>query len=227
MEQITYLEPVSRRSFLKWGCVGAAALGLTACTGSPAISALSAEGDVNSQIDQPTYEYGQTNTSGRVLVAYASATGSTVEIAAALGETLASEGFAVDVCPMQDQPGLDGYQAVLLGSAVQYGAWLPEAVEYVRANQEALARLPLALFSVHITNQGNDAKSQAKRITFLDAVRPYVQPVTEIFFAGRFNQQGAALMMPGWVARFVPTVDSRKWDLIDTWAENLPAKLFG
>ncbi len=226
MKQTNHFQPVSRRNFLKWGCVGAAAVGVTACAGTMAFSALAGDEEVGSQVEQPQYTFGQSHTTGRVLLAYASATGSTAEIAKVVGETFAGQGWAVDVYPMEDHPAPEGYQAVLLGSAVQHGNWLPEALDYVKTHQQALAKAPVALFSVHITNQGNDAESRAIRETFSDAVKPYVQPVTEVFFAGRFNRQGAALMMPRWIAPFIPTIDLRKWDLIDTWAKNLPAKLF-
>ncbi len=54
----------------------------------------------------------------RTLVAYASRTGSTAEIAAEIGKTLSACGFAVDVLPIREKPQLDGYQAVVIGSAV-------------------------------------------------------------------------------------------------------------
>jgi menaquinone-dependent protoporphyrinogen oxidase len=82
----------------------------------------------------------------RVLIAYATYAGSTVEVAAAIGERLGAQGFAVDVKPVQDKPPIDGYQAVLIGSAVHRGHWLPEAIDFVKANQPALSHAPVALF---------------------------------------------------------------------------------
>jgi menaquinone-dependent protoporphyrinogen IX oxidase len=110
---------------------------------------------------------------------------------------------------------------VLIGSAVQYGTWLPEAVDFVKTQQATLARLAVALFCVHIQNGGDDENSRQKRHAYLDAVRPLVQPVAEGFFMGRFNRRGARLMLPGWLARFVPTLDFRNWDRVHAWGETV------
>ncbi len=61
----------------------------------------------------------------RILVAYASRKGSTAEVAAAIGETLRMRGFDVDVASVNDHPSATGYAAVLIGSAVNAGQWLP------------------------------------------------------------------------------------------------------
>jgi menaquinone-dependent protoporphyrinogen oxidase len=134
----------------------------------------------------------------------------------------------VQVKPIAENLRIDGgagYRAVLIGSAVQYGTWLPEAVEFVRANQAALKQVPVALFSVHIRNQGDDGASRRERLAYLDEVRPLVQPVDEAFFAGRFNRSGAALMLPGLVARFIPDLDFRNFAKIRAWAESTVPRL--
>ena len=59
------------------------------------------------------------------------------------------------------------------------------------------------------------------RLAYLDAVRPLIQPVAEAFFAGRFDRRGAALLLPGLVARFLPTLDFRNWEKIRAWAETV------
>lgn len=159
--------------------------------------------------------------SNGVLVAYATATGSTAEVAATVAETLVAGGLSVDLQPITGSLSVESYQAVLIGSAVQHGQWLPEAIAFVRDNQHALSRVPLALFTVHIQNLGSDAKSQAARETYLSAIRPLVQPIAEAFFGGRFNQQGAALLMPGVLSRLVPTTDLRNWEEIRAWADSL------
>ena len=212
---------ISRRGFLRAGCVTIAAAGMAAC-------GLSAALPDPSLVEFPSFAYGGETVNNSLLVTYASATGSTVEVAATIGETLGAQGISAQVVPVAENPLLNGkndYRAVLIGSAVQYGTWLPEAVEFVRANQAALREVPVALFSVHIQNLGDDAPSHRKRLAYLDEVRPLVRPVSEAYFAGRFSRQGAALMLPGLVARFVPTLDFRKWDKIRAWAESVGPRL--
>lgn len=155
----------------------------------------------------------------RILVTYASATGSTTEVAAAIGKTISDYGFTVDVKPMIDNPSLEDYTGVLIGSAVQHGNWLPEAVEFVKNNQQALSQHPVAIFTVHIQNLGKDQKSEQKRLAYLDDIRPFVHPFDSTFFAGRFNRRGAKLLLPRIVAFFIPPMDFRQWDEIRAWAD--------
>lgn len=75
----------------------------------------------------------------RVLVTFASKMGSTQEIAEAIGARLAEHGYLTDVRPVETVDSIDGYDAVLLGSAVYAGRWRPEATRFVRRHVEALA----------------------------------------------------------------------------------------
>jgi menaquinone-dependent protoporphyrinogen oxidase len=161
----------------------------------------------------------------KILIAYASATGSTLEIAAEIGKTLGARGFTVDVKSVRENPQVEDYEAVLIGSAVQYGKWLPEAVDFVKRNQGILRRLPVALFCVHIQNLEDDWQSRRRRLAYLDAVRPLVESIDEGYFAGRFDRQGAALLMPRFLARFIRVFDRRDWDKIRLWAERLGSRL--
>ncbi len=75
---------------------------------------------------------------GKVLVAYASRAGSTAEVAQAVAEVLRarSGGDTVDVLPVKiGQRPQPCYRAVIAGSAIRMGKWLPEAVEFVAKNQ--------------------------------------------------------------------------------------------
>jgi menaquinone-dependent protoporphyrinogen oxidase len=62
-----------------------------------------------------------------VLVAYASKHGATREIAEALGRDLRSRGIDADVVRADEVGGFDTYDAVVLGSAIYMGKWLPVA----------------------------------------------------------------------------------------------------
>lgn len=159
----------------------------------------------------------------RVLVAYATRAGSTAGVAAAIGETLTAHGFAVDVASVTERPPVGDYQAVVIGSAVQGGRWLPEAVEFARANAQALGRLPVALFCVHIMNLGDNDKSRSKRVAYLDAVRPLLPHADEAYHAGMVDpaRQPAVAVWFNRLFKIVPMGDSRDWDAIRGWAESL------
>ena len=160
-----------------------------------------------------------------ILVTYATRFGSTEEVAEAVAQTLRDSGYTVDCPPIAEGQSLDEYDAVVLGSAVNYANWLPPAIDFVREHQEALAGVPVALFSVHIQNISDDEQSRQKRLAYLDEIRPYVQAVSEGFFAGRFNRHAAVELIPRWLALIVPTFDFRKWDMIRIWANSLPPLL--
>jgi menaquinone-dependent protoporphyrinogen oxidase len=125
------------------------------------------------------------------------------------------------VLPVTAGASVEDYQAVILGSAVQGAHWLPEAVDFARDHQATLARLPVALFSVHFFARGDGAKSESRRLTYLDAVRPFVPTDTVAFFAGRFDQRTVAHSGPRWLARLTPTLDYRDWDKIRAWAQTV------
>jgi len=160
----------------------------------------------------------------RILVAYASRKGSTAEVAAAVGETLRVRGFEVDVASVNDHPSAAGCAAVLIGSAVNGGQWLPEAVDFVRQHQQTLSKVPVALFTVHIMNATDDERSRRKRLAYLDAVRSLIRPVDEAFFLGI----GPDPKKDSWIARWffrrfggAGEGDCRDWDAIRAWAQRV------
>ena len=72
--------------------------------------------------------------SEKILVTYSTRTGTTKGVSEEIGKTIASLGETVDVLPMSEVTALSGYRAVIAGSAVQSGKWLPEAMDFIRKN---------------------------------------------------------------------------------------------
>lgn len=161
----------------------------------------------------------------RILIAYATRAKSTYEIAAEIGKNLGQQGFDVDVIPVKDNPSLDEYHAVILGSAIRMGSWLPEAVEFVKENQPALGSMPVALFTVHMLNTGDDEDSYLNRMAYLDKVRPLLDDPEEVYFAGKIDY--ARLSFPDrFIAKMVKAVeeDKRDWEAIRSWMPKMLAK---
>jgi menaquinone-dependent protoporphyrinogen oxidase len=77
----------------------------------------------------------------RVLVAYASRSGSTAEIATWLAERLRGEEESMDVTVEEVSDRLDprGYDVVVLGSALYEGRWLRSASRFARRHRHDLA----------------------------------------------------------------------------------------
>src|SRR5439155_26672025 len=63
-----------------------------------------------------------------------------------IAEQLRAAGLEVDVQPVKAIREL-GYDAVVLGSAVYYGSWMKQAVNFARRNQTILSSRPVWLFS--------------------------------------------------------------------------------
>jgi menaquinone-dependent protoporphyrinogen oxidase len=83
----------------------------------------------------------------RVLVAYGTKYGSTAEIAERIGETLRREGHDSVVAPARDVRDIEGYDAVVLGSAVYIRRWRRDAKRLLERLRRDRCDRPLWLFS--------------------------------------------------------------------------------
>ena len=158
----------------------------------------------------------------RILITYATRAGSTAEIATAIAEAMTRRGFLVDVKPVKANPAVQGYQAVLIGSAIRMGSWLPETMEFIKANQQILNHLPVALFTVHMLNTGDDDASRTARLAYLNNVRPLLNQAEEIYFSGKIDYNTLSFF-DRLLAKAVekqtgtPPGDFRNWDEIRSW----------
>jgi menaquinone-dependent protoporphyrinogen oxidase len=166
--------------------------------------------------------------SNKILVAYASRSGSTGGVAEAIGKTLAESGAQVEVRLMKDVQDLTPYQAVVAGSAIQGRQWLPEAMQFVQAHQADIARKPCAAFLVCMTLAMPGADKYREQVaTWLEPVRTLVRPVSEDLFAGaldisRIPSFGDRLKFRLSVILGVWSEgDHRDWTAIRAWAESL------
>jgi menaquinone-dependent protoporphyrinogen oxidase len=164
--------------------------------------------------------------SNRILVTFATRAGSTVEVAAAIADTLKRNGFAVDVRPVKEKPSVQGYQSVVIGSAIRMGNWLPEAVNFVKDDQAQLGRIPIAIFSVHMLNRGEDEDSRQARQAYTAVVRQVLTPVDEAFFSGKMDYSRLSFL-DRTIAKAVERQtnshpgDFREWEKIRVWAQAL------
>jgi menaquinone-dependent protoporphyrinogen oxidase len=83
----------------------------------------------------------------RVVVAYATKHGSAAEISEAIVEVLRDAGLDAEAAPAYKVRSLRHYDAVVVGSGLYSATWLRAANRFVRAHREALAELPVWLFS--------------------------------------------------------------------------------
>ena len=166
--------------------------------------------------------------SNKILVAYASRAGSTAGVAEAIGVTLAESGAQVEVRLMEDVKDLAPYRAVVAGSAIHGGKWLPEAMQFMRTHRAALAQKPFAAFLVCMTLAMPGADKYRENVAdWLEPVRAQVRPVSEGLFAGALDFSkipsfGDRLKFRLSVAFGVWSEgDHRDWNAIRAWAESI------
>lgn len=155
----------------------------------------------------------------RVLIIYATRSGSTAGVADAIGTELGRRALDVDIQPVTASSTLSAYEAVILGSAIRMANWLPEMVEFIKMNQSVLQSRPVALFTVHMLNTGVDETSRAARLAYLDTVRPLLNPVDEVFFTGRIDLETLSFV-DRLMVKMVrsPIGDFHDWDGIRAWS---------
>jgi len=164
----------------------------------------------------------------KFLVTYASRFGSTEGVAQAIGKTLSENGMNVDVLPMREVKDLSAYQGVVAGSAINAGAWLPEAMQFMQTHRAELARKPFAAFLVCMTLTMKNGEQYRRHVTtWLDPVRMLVKPISEGLFAGGLNI--SRIPSFGDRLKFRMSVlfgvwkegDHRDWNAIQKWALEL------
>jgi menaquinone-dependent protoporphyrinogen oxidase len=164
----------------------------------------------------------------KILVTYASRFGATAGVAEAIGKVLVDCGAAVDVRPMQDVTDLAPYRAVVAGSAINKGQWLPIAMQFIQTHRAELAKKPFAAFLVCMTlAMPNGAQYRSHVASWLDPVRAQVKPVSEGLFAGALDIRKIPSLSDRLKFRLSVAFgvwkegDHRDWAAIRAWAESL------
>ena len=163
----------------------------------------------------------------KVLIAYATRTGTTREIAEGIGKIFIDSGIQVEITPVKKVRMLDGYDAIILGTAVRFGMLMREMVRFVRKKKTALSKYPVAAFEVCLSMKKETPEHHKTADTYLDPIRREVALLSEGHFAGKMEY--AKL---GFIARFIikkmvqtPEGDFREWDMIEAWTRKLIEQL--
>jgi menaquinone-dependent protoporphyrinogen IX oxidase len=94
----------------------------------------------------------------KILVTYATISGSTAVVAQAVGEEIAGEGMEADVLPLEKVTDLTAYNGVVIGAPMIMG-WQRSAIRFLKENRKALEHMPLVIFAtaMSLTSTGETA----------------------------------------------------------------------
>jgi menaquinone-dependent protoporphyrinogen oxidase len=155
-----------------------------------------------------------------VLVAYASRYGSTRQVAERIALELTQSGRTAEAAPLTAELDLGKYDAFVIGSAVFYGKWMQEAVEFVRNNAGLISTRPVWLFSSGPLGGVMKERGSAIPMEIPELERIVRSRGHRIFF-GRLERQSLG-RLDGFVAKVVGIQgDFRDWDDIAGWAAEI------
>jgi len=162
-----------------------------------------------------------------VLVAFATRYGSTQEVAEAVAATLRERRLEVDLRPAREVRSLEGYSAVVLGTALYMFRLHKDARRFLTRHREALSKRPVAIFAMGpFNNDERDWQGVRAQLDKELAMFPWFAPVAHEVFGGKFDP--AKLRFPYNLVPYLkrlPASDIRDWTAIRAWASSIAGKL--
>ena len=168
----------------------------------------------------------------KILVTYASRTGTTASYAEAIGKTLSENGAQVEVIAMDQAKDLSSYGVVVAGSSIRQFKWLPEAARFIETHQAELAQKRFAMFTVGIAlAMPKGEQSRAAAAGWVQPVRALVNPIKDGFFPGGMDFTLLPNNLETWILHLMvvigvfPRGDQRDLNAARAWAQELSAIL--
>lgn len=160
-----------------------------------------------------------------ILIAYATATNSTKDVAESIGNVLQDAGHSVVISEINQPVDLADYSAVIVGAPINGFKWLPVATQFINAQSEELRNVPVALFALSYFVATTRESIRAKMRNALKAESDAIGAKAVHVFGGKL-----ANTIPAFPRFFLgipksAPADARDWNEIAVWAEELSNNL--
>ena len=162
----------------------------------------------------------------KVLVAYDGQFGSTAEIAKFIGNNLSMSDKKIEVKRINEVKDLSIYSDIIIGSAIQYDSWMPEARDFIIKNETELSTKSVSFFLVCLVLSKKTEKANLKASSYASEIKKLV-PKIRIQNFGKFSgvldyskmSFGQRLIAKGIFAIIgVKEGDYRDWNSIKKWS---------
>ena len=162
----------------------------------------------------------------KILIAYATNYGSTREVANFIAEVMRHKTFIVEVDDIEEIHNLQGYDGVIIGTAIRMERPLSVTVKFVKKYTDQLKSLPVACFALGATLQEESNFNRAKMMNFMNPlVKEIGDPLTVGLFGGKLDYSQLS-----WIWKNIASKDDsgllkegdwRNWNTIKNWAEEV------
>ncbi|MFJ2666372.1 flavodoxin domain-containing protein [Nocardia fluminea] len=171
-----------------------------------------------------------THPSPRIVVLYATAQGSTRDIAEFIWDDLVTRGARAELHDIEHAPDLSGIDTAIIGSAIHNMDLLPEASAYLRHNLNTLTDKDIWLFTVGLAPalRGPIGRWVGRQVPRkIAATVRAVRPHGYVEFPGQYERAGVS-----WGARTMYRLlggarygDLRDWQAVQEWSDQIAASM--
>jgi menaquinone-dependent protoporphyrinogen oxidase len=152
-----------------------------------------------------------------ILVTYASKHGSTLEVAKSVAAHLTDSGLDTDLRPAVDVHDVEGYDGVVLGTALYMGRVHRDARSLLRRIPPTK---PFAVFAMGpLTLKEHDVAGARKQLDA--ALKKAPAPFAVAIFGGVLHQDEQRFPF-----NHMPETDARDWEAIGLWAKEVAAGFY-
>lgn len=172
----------------------------------------------------------------KVLVAYATWSGATGEVAERIGTVLKNNNLSVDVLPANKVKKVSDYQAIILGTSIHASMTVGGFRKFLSKFNKVMTSLPVAYFVVCANMMEDKIENRQETLAWLKKTTdkyPQVQPVSIGLFGGAVTTTGKDYdklnfllkkmidSMKQKMEQDYGKSDFRDWEKIEAWSKVL------